>query len=179
MTRALVIVDIQNDYFPGGAHPLHRPESAAANAASLLARFRETGEPVFHVQHLAAEADSPFMRKGTRGAEIHASVSPAAGEAVVQKAHPNSFRETTLEQGLRSQGVDEVVVCGMMTAMCVDATARAADDLGFAVTVAQDACATSDLAFGGDLVAAPTVHTAFLAALADGYAAVLPAGEIG
>jgi nicotinamidase-related amidase len=179
MARALVLVDIQNDYFPGGAHPLHRPEPAAANAASLLARFREAGEPVFHVQHVAAEADSPFMRKGSRGAEIHESVSPAAGEPVVQKAHPNSFRETSLEQDLRSQGVDEVVVCGMMTAMCVDATARAADDLGFAVTVAQDACATSDLAFGGDQVAAPTVHTAFLAALADGYATVVPASEIG
>jgi nicotinamidase-related amidase len=178
MTRALVIVDIQNDYFPGGAHPLHEPESAAANAAALLARFREAGEPVFHVQHVAAEADSPFMRKGTRGVEIHESVAPADGEPVVQKEHPNSFRDTSLAGDLRAQGVDEVVVCGMMTAMCVDATARAADDLGFAVTVAQDACATSDLAFGGQTVDAPTVHTAFLAALADGYAAVLPAAEI-
>jgi nicotinamidase-related amidase len=178
MTRALVIVDIQNDYFPGGAHPLHEPASAAANAAALLARFREAGDPVFHVQHVAAEPDSPFMREGSHGVEIHESVAPADGEPVVQKEHPNSFRETSLADDLRARGVDEVVVCGMMTAMCVDATVRAADDLGFTVTVAHDACATSDLTFGGESVAAPTVHAAFLAALADGYATVTPAAEI-
>ena len=76
MTRALVIVDIQNDYFPGGAHPLYEPESAAANAAALLARFRAAGDPVFHVQHVAADADSPFMRRGSRGAEIHVPNNP-------------------------------------------------------------------------------------------------------
>jgi nicotinamidase-related amidase len=92
--------------------------------------------------------------------------------------HPNSFRDTPLEAKLREAAVDEVVVCGMMTSTCVDATVRAAVDLGFATTVAHDACATCDLEFGGQVVPAASVHAAFLAAIADDYAAVVPTAEI-
>ena len=145
MSRALVIVDIQNDYFPGGAHPLVGPEAAAANAQQLLEAFRASGEPLFHVQHVWDAPDAAFMRPGTAGVEIHESVAPAAGEPVIQKANPNSFLDTPLEAELRARGVEHVVVCGMMTSMCVDATVRAAVDLGFEATVAHDACATCDL----------------------------------
>jgi nicotinamidase-related amidase len=178
MTRALVIVDIQNDYFAGGAHPLDGPDAAAQEARRLLDAFRASGEPVVHLQHVWDEPDAPFMRPGTPGIEIHPSVAPAADEPVVQKEYPNGFRETPLEQLLREQGADEVVVCGMMTSMCVDATARAAFDLGFDVAVAHDACATCDLEFGGETVPAPQVHRAFLAALADGYATVTDAASL-
>jgi nicotinamidase-related amidase len=118
------------------------------------------------------------MRPGTRGIEIHDTVAPLAGELVVQKAHPNSFRETTLEATLRAAGVDQVVVCGMMTSMCVDATARAAADLGFDVTVVSDACATLDLEFAGETIPAQHVHGAFLAALGGGYGAVVATDEL-
>jgi nicotinamidase-related amidase len=178
MTRALVIVDIQNDYFPGGANPLDGPEAAASQARRLLDAFRASGEPVVHIQHVWDEPDAPFMRPGTPGVEIHPDVAPAEGERVIQKAYPNSFRETPLEQVLREQGAGEVLVCGMMTAMCVDATARAAFDLGFDVAVAHDACATCDLEFGGERVPAHQVHAAFLAALADGYATVSDAASL-
>ena len=97
---------------------------------------------------------------------------------MLQKAWPNAFRETSLEGDLRARGVDELVVCGMMTAMCVDATVRAGADLGFATTVAHDACATCDLEFGGESVPAPQVHAAFLAALGDGYAKVVPTDDL-
>jgi nicotinamidase-related amidase len=172
MARALVIVDIQNDYFPGGLHPLVGPEAAAANAQRLLEAFRLSGEPVVHVQHVWDADDAEFMRPGTVGVEIHESVTPAAGEPVIQKAHPNSFLDTPLEAELRSLGAERVVVCGMMTSMCVDATVRAAADLGFEATVAHDACATCDLEFVGETIPARQVHGAFLAALGDGYAAV-------
>src|SRR5207248_10204439 len=122
--------------------------------------------------------DATFMVPGTAGVEIHAAVRPAAGETMIQKAHPNSFLETPLDAHLRAAGVDELVVCGMMTAMCVDATVRAAVDLGFQTTVAHEACATMPLEFGGRLVPAADVHAAFVAALADGYAALAPAAEI-
>ncbi len=178
MARALVIVDIQNDYFPGGANPLEGPEEAAAAASKLLDAFRASGEPVIHVQHVWDEPDAPFMRPGTPGVEIYHTLAPKPGERVIAKAYPNGFRETTLENDLRALGADEIVVCGMMTSMCVDATARAAFDLDFTVSVAHDACATCDLEFGGDVVPARMVHAAFLAALADGYATVVDADRL-
>jgi nicotinamidase-related amidase len=178
VTRALVIVDIQNDYFPGGAYPLVGPEEAAEQARVLLDAYRAAGESVVHVQHVWDEPDAPFMRPGTSGVEINAAVSPLAGETVIRKEHPNAFLDTPLEQTLRDAGVDRLVVCGMMTSMCVDATVRAASDLGFDVAVAHDACATRDLEFGGRSVPAVDVHAAFLAALSDSYARVAAAGEL-
>jgi len=178
MQRALVIVDIQNDYFPGGANPLDGPEAAAANAARLLGRFRASGEPIVHLKHVWDAPDATFMRPGTPGVEIHDSVTPEGSEPDLEKEFPNGFVGTSLEADLRNAGAEEIVVCGMMTSMCVDATARAAADLGFTVTVAHDACATMPLSFGGVDVAAPSVHAAFLAALADGYASVVPTDDL-
>jgi nicotinamidase-related amidase len=176
--RALVIVDIQKDYFPGGAHPLESPEAAAEAARRVLDAFRSAGDPVVHVRHVWDEEEATFMRPETEGVEIHPEVAPADGEFVITKEFPNSFRETTLEDDLRARGVDALVVCGMMTSMCVDATVRAAVDLGFDTTVVHDACATCDLEFGGRSVPAAEVHSAFLAALGDGYAAVVSSDEI-
>lgn len=178
MGRALVIVDIQKDYFPGGAHPLEAPEAAAAAARRVLEAFRASGDPVVHVRHVWDEEEATFMRPGTEGVDIHPDVAPAEGELVIAKEHPNGFRETPLEHELRARGVDSLVVCGMMTSMCVDATVRAAVDLGFDTTVVHDACATCDLQFDGRSVPAAEVHAAFLAALGDGYATVVSSDEI-
>ncbi len=176
--RALVIVDIQNDYFPGGANPLAEPEAAAAAARRVLERFRAGGECVFHVQHVWDAPDATFLRPGTDGVEIHPAVAPVEGERVIQKDAPNAFLRTPLERELRERDIDSLVVCGMMTSMCVDATVRAAADLGFAVTVVHDACAAPQLAFDGVEVPAPLVSAAFFGALADGYARVVAAEEI-
>ena len=178
MTRALLIIDIQNDYFPGGAHPLHEPDAAAAAARSVLDAFRAGGEPVVHVCHVWDEPDAPFMVPGTPGAEIHASVSPVPGESVIEKDAPNAFLRTELERELRDRGVEELVVCGMMTSMCVDATVRAAADLGFTVTLVHDACAAPALSFGGTEVPAPAVGAAFIAALGEGYATLAGSAEL-
>jgi nicotinamidase-related amidase len=178
MASGLVIVDIQNDYFPGGRHELVGAEQAAANAARVLERFRENGDHVFHVQHVWEGDDAAFFEPGTPGVEIHQAVRPAGDEPVVQKAYPNSFRETDLERRLRDAGVTDVVVAGMMTSMCVDATVRAAADLGFGCTVVHDACATLDLEFDGRTIPAASVHAAFLAALGDGYATVTSADDV-
>ena len=112
--------------------------------------------------------------------EIHELVAPAGEEMVLKKARPNSFRDTGLESYLRNRKrrVDTLVVCGMMTSMCVDATVRAAADLGFGTNVAHDACAAPSLTFDGREVAAADVHAAFLAALAGGYARVAAAAEL-
>lgn len=180
VTHTLVIIDIQNDYFEGGAHPLVGPDAAAANAARLLASHREAGQPVVHVQHVWDAPDAAFFAPGTHGVEIHPLVAPADGEPVVVKAHPNSFRGTDLDARLRAAGadVDGIVIAGMMSSMCVDATVRAAADAGYSVTVAHDACAAPDLAFGDTVVPAAQVHAAFMAALDGNYAEVRSVDEL-
>jgi nicotinamidase-related amidase len=184
MTRVLLIIDIQQDYFPGGRHPLVEPEAAAAAAARLLREWRERRSPIVHVQHVWDAPDAAFFQPGTRGVEIHPLVAPKPGEALITKAQPNAFLGTDLELQLRAIAAStptepvELVVAGMMSSMCVDATVRAAADLGFTLTVAHDACAAPDLAFGDTRVPAAQVHAAFMAALGDGYATVATADEI-
>lgn len=174
MTRALVIVDIQRDYFPGGAHPLVGPDAAADRAAELLASQRSLGGPVIHVMHESRDAGAGMLVPGTPGAAIDERVAPLEGETVVRKTHPNAFLETPLDSLLRGVGASDLLVIGMMSSMCVDATVRAASDLGYAVTVASDACAAPDLEFGGTRVGGADVHAAFMAALASAYARVAP-----
>jgi nicotinamidase-related amidase len=177
MTTGLLTVDIQNDYFPGGKMELAEPEAAGRNAARLLAVFRVKGRPVFHVRHLSVNPGATFFLPDTEGARIHTSVAPQDGETIVEKNFPNSFRETDLEAILRRQGVTELVICGAMSHMCIDATTRAAADLGFGCTVIHDACATKDLAFADRAIPAPEVHGAFMAALGAAYAQVVSTGE--
>jgi nicotinamidase-related amidase len=144
----------------------------------VLEAFRASGEPVIHLQHVSDEPEATFMRPDTDGVESYPLVAPAPGETVIQKAAPNGFVDTSLEDALRSRGVDEVVTAGMMTSMCVDATMRAAADLGFTMTVVHDGCAAPDLRFGATDVPGAAVHAAFMAALADGYATVVSAHEL-
>lgn len=172
MSQALILIDLQNDYFPGGSMELVDAGSAVMGAARLLNRFRQLNLPVIHVQHVALEEDATFFRPDTPGVAIHEAVSPSAGESVVVKHFPNAFRETALLESLRAATVDHIFFVGMMTHMCVDTTVRAAADLGFVCTLAHDACATTHLRFGDSDVDARSVQLAYLAALNDGFASV-------
>jgi len=178
MTTALVLIDLQNDYFPGGAMELVGAQPAVLQARTLLDAFRERALPIFHIQHIAKRAGATFFLPGTSGAEIHAAVKPQAQEPVVTKHFPSSFRETTLLEDLKAAGASRVVFAGMMTHMCVDTTVRAAADLGFECLLAQDGCATKALAFDGQKVEAPQVQSAYLAALNGAFAKVQPASAI-
>jgi nicotinamidase-related amidase len=175
MSRALLLIDIQRDYFPGGRHPLVGSDRAADAAASVLAAFRAGSGPVVHIQHAWEEPDAAYLKPGTPGFAHDDRVAPAEGEPVVIKRLPNAFAGTDLERRLRGDGIDQLVVAGMMSSMCVDATVRAAVDLGFAVTVIGNACAAPDLEHAGVHVPGEHVHAAFMAALADGYAEVIGA----
>lgn len=178
MTTALLIVDIQNDYFPGGAMELAGADAAAAKASSLLVAFRERGLPVVHVQHLSVRPGATFFLPGTRGADFHESVRPAEGETVFSKHFPNSFRDTGLLEHLRGAGISQLFIAGMMTHMCIDTTTRAAADSGFSCSLAHDACATRALSFNGAQVSAGDVQAAYLAALNGAFAKVLSADEL-
>jgi nicotinamidase-related amidase len=176
--RGLLIIDIQRDYFPGGAFPLVEPEAAAEAARRALDRFRAEGEPIVHVRHIWDAPDAPFFKKGTAGTEIHPLVAPEGGETVITKDEPNAFLGTDLEQRLRADGIDQLVVAGMMSSMCVDASVRAGADLGFGMTVVHDGCAAPDLEFGGTQVPGASVHAAFMAALGSGYATLASSADV-
>jgi nicotinamidase-related amidase len=175
--RALLLIDIQNDYFPGGKWTLAGMELAADNAARLLAAARVKGDLVVHVRHEFPSADAPFFQPGSDGAKIHAKVQSLSGEPVVLKHHVNAFRETDLKQILDSHGIEEVVICGAMSHMCVDAGTRAASDLGYQSIVVHDACATRDQEFASKTIPAADVHAAFMAALQFGYAQLVSTEE--
>jgi len=178
MSIALALIDIQRDYFPGGRMELTGMDLASEKARELLAFFRERKWPLFHVQHLSVRPNATFFLPGTDGCELHENVAPAAGEKIIQKNYPNAFRETNLREELRKLDVKELVICGAMSHMCVEATTRAAFDLGFRCVVAHDACATKDLTFKGRTIAAEDVHSVSMAALGAVYAEIAAAQEI-
>lgn len=172
MTKSLIIVDVQNDYFDGGAMELVAMDAAAASCARLLVAFREAQLPVFHIQHLSTRPGAGFFVPDTPGCEIHDSVQPHAGEAHIVKHFPNAFRDTDLHQLLRLSGISELVICGAMSHMCIDTTVRAAFDHGYQCRLIADACATRDLEFDGRKIAAADVQAAFMAALGMPFAQV-------
>jgi nicotinamidase-related amidase len=175
MTRGVLVIDIQQDYFPGGAYPLIEPDAAAMVARSVVDQARRRGEWVGHIQHQATEPDSTFLVAGTAGGEIHPLLAPIDGEQVITKQAPNSFVGTGLADILTEQGIDDLTVVGMMSSMCVDATVRAAIDLGISVTVVENGCAAPDLMFKDTVVPGRTVHAAFMAALGGAGADVVSA----
>ncbi|WP_440973445.1 cysteine hydrolase family protein [Pseudomonas koreensis] len=178
MTRqALILVDIQNDYFLQGKWPLVGAEAAADNAARLLAVFREAGDPVVHIRHEFTSTDAPFFAPGSDGAKLHPKVLNRPDEPVVLKHFVNSFRETELQSILDEQGIKDLVIVGSMSHMCIDGITRAAADLGYGVTVIHDACASRDLEFNGLTVPAAQVHAAFMSALGFAYASVVSTDE--
>lgn len=176
MADALVVIDIQNEYFEGGAIPLPDAPGAAGRAAQAIEAARTAGLPVIHIRHEEPASDQYFV-PGSRGAETNEAVAPGDGEAVIVKHHPNSFLETDLAERLSAIGASRVAFCGMMTSMCVDATVRAAADLGLDAVLLDDACAAPDLEHHGKRVPADEVHAAFCAALGDEIATLLGSGE--
>jgi len=172
MSKALIIIDIQNDYFENGTMELVGSLEASENAKLVLSKFREESLPIIHIQHLSIAPESTFFLPETRGQEIHENVKPIEGEKIITKYYPNSFRETELLDYLKSKKTTQLVILGMMTHMCVDATVRAAKDFGFECTVIGDACASIDLEIDGKVVKAEDVHNAFLSALSFFYADV-------
>lgn len=180
MKKALLIIDVQNDYFEGGAHTLVNAAEAGQQAQQVLQTARKQQLSIVHIQHFAVNEGADFFLPNTRGAAIHADVSPGPEEKVIIKNYPNSFRETTLLEHLQANGITDLVICGMMTDVCVDATVRAAMDLGFSTTVIGDACATRDRELYGKTIKAREINDAYLAgmtALNGLYARVITTAE--
>ncbi len=171
--NALILVDIQNDYFTGGLWPVQDMDRVAQAAASTLSQARHAVDHIIHIRHEALSSDAPFFRPDTTGAEIHPSVAPRPDEPVIVKHRPNSFHATSLHERLQAEEITHVTIVGAMSQMCIDATARAAKDLGYEITVTSDACGAKWTSFGTVTLTAPQVQAAFMSGLRQAYATVI------
>ena len=178
MSKALIIIDIQNDYFQGGACELVNPMEASLKAKEVLEYFRKKDIPIFHIQHINIRKGATFFLPNTKGVQIHENVKALENEIIIEKNFPNSFLQTNLENELDKRNIKELIICGMMSHMCIDSTTRAAFDLGFDCTVVHDACTTKDLEFLGKKVKASDVHNSFMSALGSVFARVVCVDEI-
>jgi nicotinamidase-related amidase len=151
---ALLIIDIQYFYYPGGKIELVNPEQAGKNAKKLLEHFRKNKMLVVHVRH-----------NSEPGVNIHEDVKPLANEKVISKDNVNCFKRTDLLEYLKANNIKQLIICGMQTHMCVEAATRAASDLDFDCTVISDACATRNLKFGDKEIKADDVHYSTLSTL--------------
>lgn len=176
MKKALLIIDVQNDYFPEGRNPLEQPEAAIKPIKNLLEYFRKQNLPVIYIQHVA-DAQGTFFVPDTNGVQIHHDIKPLATETVIVKHYPNSFYETDLNHELVENGITDLIVCGMMTHMCIDTTVRAARDYGYKITLISDGCATKDLEWNGVTIPAATVQNVFMASLDQKFADVITSTE--
>lgn len=162
---ALLIIDVQNDYFQGGKMSLPGAEQAAEKISRLLAWFRRNKLPVVHIRHHSLGEAATFFIPETEGAQIYPAVTPEPGEKVITKNFPNSFKQTELQDYLHAQGITKLVITGMMAFMCVDATARAASDLEYACTLVHDCTATPPTEFAGIPCSAEQAQSVIMAAL--------------
>ncbi|MBD8735372.1 cysteine hydrolase [Sphingomonas sp. CFBP 13706] len=175
--RALIVVDLQNEYGADGKLPLERLDQAVANAKRVIGAARDAGEAIIHIRHETPGSDVGPFAVGSNGTHIIEAVAPIDGETVLTKQYPNAFRDTGLKVLLEEGGVEDIVLVGAMSHMCIDATARAAFDFGHGVTVVGDACATRALSIDGVEVPAAQVHAAFMAALAFAYGSVMSTAD--
>lgn len=177
MSKCLLIIDIQNDYFPGGKMELYKANEAANKAAKVLMNCRMADLPIIFVQHIA-DTNSSFFTPDSHGVELHDLIRPLPTEQILQKNYPNAFRGTSLLEILHKNQISEIIFCGMMTHMCIDTSVRAAYDLGFECTLISDACATKELEFDNILVHAKEVQTSYLSAIDGTFAKVVKAKEM-
>ena len=172
MNEALLIIDVQNDYFPGGTCELYNVYEAENRIKLLIKESHALGRPIIYIQHINPPNDTFFL-EGTFGCEISERIKPQPDDKVIIKYYPNSFLETELDSYLKEYDIKKLIVCGMMTHMCVDTTVRAAMDYGYDVDLVADACATMDLEIDGEIIPAQTVQKTFIASLEGVFANII------
>lgn len=177
MNTALLMLEFQNDYFPNGRIQLDKSVEACIKAEMVLHACREKMLQIIHVQHISTHPNATYFLPCTQGANFYSTVQPTKKETIVKKHYPNSFKDTILLNYLIKNQINHLVICGMMTQSAVDATVRAAHDLGFSCTVLHDACAARQLEFNHTTISTQNVHYAFLAALQPSYATVMSAED--
>ncbi len=163
MKRALLVIDVQNEYF-SGLLPITYPQGHLDNILKAMDNAKANGIPVVVVQHTFPQPDKPFFQRNTSEWELHPEVSKRAHDFLIEKNLPGSFTGTDLESWLRQHGIDTVVIAGYMTHMCCDTTAREAVHRGFTVEFLSDATGTLPLQNEAGEVSAEELQRSFLCA---------------
>jgi nicotinamidase-related amidase len=177
---ALIIIDVQQaiDHPQWARRGSRNNPQAEDRIAQLLAAWRNTQRPIFHVRHMSREPESPY-RPNQPGNDFKPQVAPRPNERIVEKSTNSAFIGTALEAKLRSDAIDTLIITGVITNNSVEATARMAGNLGFTTIVVSDATATfARPDFNGVLRSAEEVHAMSLANLKDEYAAIMTTAEV-
>lgn len=177
MKKALIVIDLQNDYFCGGNMELQGVNEALIQTNKLIKYARKEKYKIYFVQHFATKDDATFFVTNTKGVELHQDLD-IQDDIIIKKNYPNSFIDTTLKYELDKENISELIMCGAMTHMCIDTTVRAGFDLGYKILVASDACATKDLQFQKKIIKAQDVHFSFMSALASVFCEVKETEQI-
>ena len=164
MKKALIVIDLQNDYFPGGKMQLDNTQEVLENTNKLIKYAREQEYKIYFIQHIAKKEDAPFFVRNTQGVKLYNKLD-LQNDLVIIKNYPNSFRETNLHEELLKHNIQDLLICGAMTHMCIDTTTRAAFDLGYKCTLVSDCCATKELKFQEKTIKSEDVQNSCLAAL--------------
>lgn len=175
--RALLVIDVQNEYFEGGALPISYPAGSGANIVKAIKAAEASGVQVVMVQHTATAKGAKAFAKETHGWQLHESVKNTNVAHYIEKSMPSSFVGTDLESWLRKEGVDTVVISGYMTQHCCDTTARYAYHLGFGVEFLSDATGTLSLSNNGGTATAEEIHRSTLTEQAFRFSDVMSTKE--
>ena len=177
MKKALIIIDLQNDYFKDGANELQEIDEVLIQTNKLIKFAREKSYKIYFIQHFSQKEGASFFLPHTQGVKLHKDLE-INDDMVIKKNYPNSFRDTILKKELDKENINELIICGAMTHMCIDTTVRAGFDLGYKILLASDACATKDLQFKENIIKADDVHTSFMAALGGVFCEVADTKDI-
>lgn len=177
MKKALIVIDLQNDYFSGGKMELQMVDESLLQTNKLIKYAREKQYKIYFVQHFAIKDNATFFIKNTQGVELNKNLD-IQDDMIIEKNYPNSFRDTKLKEELDKENINELIICGAMTHMCIDTTVRAGFDLGYKITLANDACATKDLNFKEKTIKSCDVHYSFISALASVFCEVKETEQI-
>jgi nicotinamidase-related amidase len=161
MTRALLVIDVQNEYFSGKL-PISYPNGHLDNILKVMDAAAAKSVPVVVVQHTFNQPDRPFFQRGTPEWELHPEVKKRNHDLWIEKNLPGSFTGTNLETWLRSRGIQTLTIAGYMTHMCCDTTAREAVHRGFTVEFLSDATGTLPLENTAGSVTAEELQRAIL-----------------
>ncbi|MEO1785025.1 cysteine hydrolase family protein [Thermodesulfobium sp. 4217-1] len=176
MKRALLIIDVQNEYFSGKL-PVTYPNDSFSNILKSIDFANENQIPVILIQHTAPQKDSGVFVKGTKEWQIKEEVRERKYKYIIEKNFPDSFANTDLEAVLKRDEIDTVTICGYMTQMCCDTTARQAMHKGFFVEFLSDATGTLDISNYAGSISAEQLHNAILITQAMRFSKVLTTHE--
>lgn len=175
--EALIVIDVQNEYFEGGKMPITYPENSFDNIKKTMHAARENNIPIILIQHTETWEHADSFRPGTYQHEIHPEVLEIGGDVTFEKHKPSSFHETGLDAYLKGHHIDTITICGYMTQMCCDTTARQGAHMGYQVNFLSDATGTLDFSNNSGSISAKTLHEAILVTQAFAFSKVMTADE--